>query len=70
VRLICAWGRRALGLERIDLLAATENTASQHVADRCGFTREAVLRSYLRGKDGRLDMVAYGLVIPSETSGS
>jgi RimJ/RimL family protein N-acetyltransferase len=62
VRLVTAWGFRSLGLERIDLLAATENPASQRVAERCGFTREAVLRSYLQGKEGRQDMVAYGLL--------
>jgi RimJ/RimL family protein N-acetyltransferase len=62
VRLICDWGRAALGLERFDLLAATENLASQRVAERCGFQREAVLRSYMRSKDGRLDMVAFGLL--------
>ena len=62
VRLITAWGFRDLGLERIDLMAATENPASQRVAERCGFTREAVLRSYLQGKDGRQDMVAFGLL--------
>jgi RimJ/RimL family protein N-acetyltransferase len=62
VRLVTGWGFRSLGLERIDLLAATENPASQRVAERCGFTREAVLRSYLEGKDGRQDMVAYGLL--------
>jgi RimJ/RimL family protein N-acetyltransferase len=62
VRLITDWGFRSLGLQRIDLMAATENPASQRVADRCGFTREAVLRSYLQGKDGRQDMVAYGLL--------
>jgi RimJ/RimL family protein N-acetyltransferase len=62
VRLICQWAFAALGLERIELLAATENPASQRVAERCGFTREAVLRSYLRGNDGRHDMVAFGLL--------
>ena len=62
VRLITEWGFRHLGLERIDLLAATGNPASQRVAERCGFTREAVLRSYLPGKEGRQDMVAFGLV--------
>lgn len=62
VGLVCAWGGRALGLERIDLRAATDNLASQRVAERCGFRREALLRSYLRGKDGRLDMVAFGLL--------
>ncbi|MGH2871070.1 MAG: GNAT family N-acetyltransferase, partial [Solirubrobacteraceae bacterium] len=62
VRLICAWGFRALGLERIELVAATGNLASQRVAERCGFTREAVLRSHLRGRDGQQDMVAFGLL--------
>ena len=62
VRLIAAWGFASLGLERIDLLAATGNRASQLVAERCGFTREAVLRAYFRGKDGYYDMVAYGLL--------
>ena len=62
VGLITDWGFRHLGLERIDLLAASENPASQRVAERCGFTREAVLRSYLRGRDGRQDMVMFGLL--------
>ena len=62
VRLICAWGFDALRLERIDLLAATGNPASQHVAERAGFTREAVLRSYMEGTYERQDMVAFGLL--------
>jgi RimJ/RimL family protein N-acetyltransferase len=62
VQLICAWGFRALGLERIDLIAATGNPASQHVAHRAGFTREAVLRSYMCGTIGREDMVMFGLL--------
>ena len=62
VRLICAWGFQALGLERIDLLAASANGASQRVAERAGFTREGVLRSYMVGTEGRQDMVAFGLL--------
>ncbi len=64
VGLICAWGFRALELERIDLLAATGNAPSQGVAERAGFTREALLRSYMRGpaEHGRLDLVAFGLL--------
>jgi RimJ/RimL family protein N-acetyltransferase len=62
VRLICGWGFSSLGLQRIDLLAATGNGASQRVAKRGGFTREVVLRSYMRGKDGQQDMVAFGLL--------
>jgi RimJ/RimL family protein N-acetyltransferase len=62
VRLITDWGFVHLGLNRIDLVAATENPASQAVAERCGFTREAVLRSYMVSKTGRDDMVAFGLL--------
>jgi RimJ/RimL family protein N-acetyltransferase len=68
VRLICAWGFQELGLERIDLLAATGNPDSQHVAERAGFTREAVLRSYMRATYERQDMVAFGL-LTGELSG-
>jgi RimJ/RimL family protein N-acetyltransferase len=62
VSLICAWGFQSLGLERIALLAATINPASQRVAERCGFTREATLRSYLVSPDGRDDAVAFSLL--------
>jgi RimJ/RimL family protein N-acetyltransferase len=62
VRLICDWGFRELGLERITLLAAVANPASQLVAQRAGFTREALLRSYLEGLDGRQDAVCFGLL--------
>jgi RimJ/RimL family protein N-acetyltransferase len=62
VRLISAWGFETLGLERLELLAATGNLASQRVAERAGYVREAVLRSYMRGIDGRQDTVAFGLL--------
>ena len=62
VSLISEWGFRSLGLERIELLAATANPASQRVAERAGFVREAVLRSYMRGKDGRQDMVVFSML--------
>lgn len=65
VRRICAWGFEELGLERIELLTATGNVASQRVAERAGFTREAVRRSYLLTKRGRADMVVFGL-LPEE----
>lgn len=67
VRLICAWGFATLGLERVELLAATGNTASQRVAERAGFTREAVLRSYHQLREKPLDMVAFGL-LPTDVS--
>jgi RimJ/RimL family protein N-acetyltransferase len=62
VRLVTNWGFLHLGLHRIDLIAATGNPASQRVAERCGFTREAVMRSFMVSKNGRDDMVAFGLL--------
>jgi RimJ/RimL family protein N-acetyltransferase len=62
VRLVCAWGFSALRLERIDLMAATGNPSSQRVAQRAGFTRDAILRSYMRGTFERQDMVMFGLL--------
>jgi RimJ/RimL family protein N-acetyltransferase len=62
VQLICAWGFEVLELERIELLAATGNPASQRVAGRTGFTREAVLRSYMLQQGERRDMVAFSLL--------
>ncbi len=69
VRLICRFGFERLGLERIDLLAATGNPASQRVAERSGFTREAVLRSFFEGKGERQDMVAFGLLATDRPNG-
>ncbi len=63
VQMICRWGLEQLGLERIALMASTGNPASQRVAERAGFTREAVLRCSFRGRDGWQDMVAFGLLI-------
>ncbi len=60
VALVCAWGARALALERVVLLAAVGNLPSQRVAERCGFEREAVLRSYMRGREGRHDTICFG----------
>ncbi len=62
VTLACEWGFQQLGLDRIALLAATDNGASQRVAERSGFAREGVLRSYMRHLTERRDMVAYALL--------
>ena len=61
-RLLSRWGLTALGLERIDLHASAENAASQRVAERAGFVREGVLRSYQALKGRRNDIVVFGLV--------
>jgi len=62
VRLICRWGFRSLGLERAELVVSTGNPRSRRVAERAGFAHEAVLRSYMNGKEGREDMIMFGLL--------
>jgi RimJ/RimL family protein N-acetyltransferase len=64
-RLLARWGFEHLGLERIELTCAPDNLASQRVAERCGFTREGVLRSHMGFKGGRRDTVVYSL-LPDE----
>lgn len=49
-------------LARLDLLTAVETAASQGVAERAGFTREGVLRSYLQSARGRSDAIVYSLL--------
>ena len=65
VRLLADWGFRGLGLARIELTCGPDNVASQRVAERCGFTREGLLRSHMRFKGGRRDTVVFGL-LPGE----
>jgi RimJ/RimL family protein N-acetyltransferase len=61
-RLMAAWAFDRLGIERLELTCGPDNVASQRVADRCGFTREAVLRSHLTFKGGRRDTVMFSLL--------
>jgi len=63
LRLVCAYGFDELGLARLELIADPDNIASQRVAEKAGFRREAVLRSHIRHPDGRRrDSVMFGLV--------
>jgi RimJ/RimL family protein N-acetyltransferase len=55
LRLLTDWGFDGLGLERIELWIDTENPASEHVAERVGYVREGVLRSYWFKEDLRSD---------------
>ena len=47
------WGFTELGLRRVQLFHAVENTASRRVAEKAGFTLEGRLRSSHRYGDGR-----------------
>ena len=62
VRLAAAWAFEALAVARVELMAHPENAASQRVAERAGFTREGVLRSYRERKGVREDYVVFSLV--------
>jgi len=65
VRLIAHWAFEDLDLARLELTCGPDNQTSQRVAERCGFTREGLLRSHMRFKGGRRDTVVLGL-LPGE----
>jgi ribosomal-protein-serine acetyltransferase len=50
------------GMHRIELVAATDNHASQRVAERAGFTRECVVREAMLIPAGRVDGVLFSLL--------
>jgi RimJ/RimL family protein N-acetyltransferase len=57
----CRWGFADLGLHRVQLFHAVENTASARVAEKAGFTREGRLRQSHRYGDGlRHDELLWG----------
>jgi RimJ/RimL family protein N-acetyltransferase len=62
LRMLTDWAFAELPLERIELLIDVANPGSQVVAQRCGYTREGVLRwTYL--KPGlRADTVVYSML--------
>jgi RimJ/RimL family protein N-acetyltransferase len=65
VRLLAGWAFTELGLARLELTCGPDNESSQRVAERCGFTREGLLRSHVPFKAGRRDSVIFGL-LPGE----
>ncbi len=65
VRLLARWAFAELGLPRLELTCSPDNEASQHVAERCGFAREGLLRSHIPFKEARRDSVIYSL-LPGE----
>jgi RimJ/RimL family protein N-acetyltransferase len=60
--LVSRWAIAELGVERVWLTTSPDNVASQRVAEKAGFTREAVLRSHLSFRDGRRDSVVFSLL--------
>ena len=62
VRLLARWAFAELGLARLELTCGPDNEASQHVARRCGFSREGLLRSHVPFRGARRDSVIYSLL--------
>jgi RimJ/RimL family protein N-acetyltransferase len=62
LRLISHWAIDELGAARVQLVTEPANVASQRVAEKAGFTREGLLRSYLELKGLRRDAVMYSLL--------
>ena len=65
LRLLSAWSLRELGIDRLELRAEVLNPASQRVAERAGFVREAVMRSSIMTHEGPRDTVVFSL-LPGE----
>jgi RimJ/RimL family protein N-acetyltransferase len=68
LRLVASWAFAELGIERLQLTTHPDNVASQRVAERAGFTREGLLRSYLAIPRGRRDSLMYSL-LPGDLEG-
>lgn len=61
-RLAARFGLEELKLQRIEILAATENRASQRAAEKAGAVREGVLRKRLLVHGQAQDAVLYSLI--------
>ena len=62
LRLVSRWALRDLGVARVQLTTHLDNAASQRAAERAGFQREGVLRSWEELRGRRVDLVMYSLV--------
>lgn len=63
VQLVARWAFDDLGIERIELRVHPENAPSRRLAERAGFTREAVERASRVWPDGtRYDSIVYSLL--------
>jgi RimJ/RimL family protein N-acetyltransferase len=62
LRLVSRWGLCDLGVARVQLSTHVDNAASQRVAERAGFRREGVLRSWEEIRGARVDLVMYSFV--------
>ena len=59
LRLLTDWAFATLEVGRVQVFVAPENVAALELADRVGFRREGVLRSYWEVGGERLDVVVF-----------
>jgi RimJ/RimL family protein N-acetyltransferase len=64
-RMFVEWGAASLDIGRLQVLVAQENEPALRLAERTGFRREGVLRSYWEHDGARLDAVMLSL-LPAE----
>ena len=62
-RALTTYGFEEVGLHRVTIKAAVENTRSRAVAERLGFVQEGVLREGGNTGLGRVDLVLYALIV-------
>jgi RimJ/RimL family protein N-acetyltransferase len=65
LRLLSDWSFATLPVARLQLTTHVDNPASQRVAEKAGYTREAVLRSWADQRGERVDLIMYSL-LPGE----
>jgi RimJ/RimL family protein N-acetyltransferase len=65
LRLLSGWSFRTLPVARLQLTTHVDNPPSQRVAEKAGYTREAVLRSWADQRGERVDLIMYSL-LPGE----
>lgn len=65
LRVFAAWTVARLDIRRLQVLVSLENTPALLVAERAGFRREGVLRSYWEHEGGRSDAVMLSM-LPGE----
>ncbi|MCL2554262.1 MAG: GNAT family N-acetyltransferase [Actinomycetia bacterium] len=68
LRAVTGWAFDHLGVDRLELYVEPWNTASARTAERAGFQREGLLRSWQRIGGERRDMTMYAL-LPTDDRG-
>lgn len=66
LRLASRWAIERAGYARLELWTEPENAASQRLAERAGYRRDGVLRSYSEVNGRRVDAVFYSLLASDE----